>query len=94
MIYVLIEHYLSEGGKQYFPKWVDAVRDALKSQKGFLQLEQIKDMEDIDRSLLLLQFNTLENLQLWAKSEVHQTLLQNLQHYRIKKQQSQIYSNI
>lgn len=94
MVIVLVEHFLTDEGKRLLPAWIDSVREALGDYPGFVGIEQIKDEADANRTLLFLQFDTLENLRHWTRSEAHESLLAELEPRMVQKQKSQIFSTI
>ena len=91
MILVLVEHYLTEEAQYFFPEWISQVREALRDFEGFIALDQIKDLQDDSRSLLLLKFESIELLRVWSSSEIHDQMLEKLKPVMLKKQYSQIF---
>ncbi len=90
MILVLVEHFLNEEGRLFFPTWVDQVESTVQNFDGFLSLDLVADVENQERTLLILRFKNLELLRIWAKSEAHDRVIGLLKEHRVKKQKSQI----
>ncbi len=90
MLLILVEHYLDKSGKEYFDKWINEVRIILNKFKGFQSIEKLEDVEDKERSLLLLKFENIELLREWSNSEEHNNMIKLLEKHMIKKQKSQI----
>ncbi|GLB47841.1 hypothetical protein Y10_02090 [Neptunitalea sp. Y10] len=90
MQYTLVEHFLSEEGKNYLPQWIKEIKVALNDFDGFQKLELLEDVTDNERTLFLLQFETLDNLQKWATSETHNWFLKKLHPHMLQKQHSQL----
>ncbi len=93
MIYLFVEHFLTEEGKEYFPHWINIERGELKKFDGFVRIEQLEDMENFFRSILLLNFDVNENLNIWASSKEHELLIEKLNPLMIRKQVSQVFRN-
>lgn len=91
MVVVIVEHFLDEVGRKYFPDWIMEVRQVLKEYKGFHSIQQIRDKDKLDGSHLILYFENLDLLWIWAKSKEHDQLIAKLLPFKIKKQQSQVY---
>ena len=91
MLLILVEHYLNQEGKNYFEEWINEVRIILGKYKGFQSIEKNEDIENTDRSLLLLKFENLELLRIWSSSQEHDKMIKLLKKYMIKKQKSQIF---
>ncbi len=90
MILIFVEHFLTKEGQAYFTSWIDEIQNVLKEFEGFYTIKKLEDLENEQRSLLLLKFESLELLRQWSKSEAHDQMIKKLQKFRIKKQQSQI----
>lgn len=90
MIIVIVEHFLNQAGKLYFPSWLMKVRKELKNWPGFKRIELLKKNDEVS-SLLYMEFNSKEELSLWAQSYEHDQLLKLLLPFRLKKQHSELY---
>lgn len=90
MIFVFVEHFLNEEGKAYFPKWLKELSSVLPNHEGFVSIEKIEDVENDERSLLMLKFKDYELLRKWSKSDEHDKMLSLLRKYMLRKQYSQI----
>ena len=91
MILVIVEHYLDEMGRAYFPTWVREVEKVLEKWPGFINIQHIKKVEQPEATWLLLRFESLPLLRAWAASEDHQKILDLLAPYRKQKQRSQLF---
>ena len=91
MIIVIVEHFLNEAGRSYFPAWVGEVEQVLQKWPGFINIQPIKQVEKPEASYLLLRFENLPLLRAWAASEDHQNILDLLAPFREQKQRSQVF---
>ena len=91
MIVVFVEHFLNEEGRRYFPQWITEIEGVLDGFEGFVSIERLADVDDSDRSTLLLRFERLDLLRTWAASPAHDRMIEQLAPYRCRKQQSQIF---
>lgn len=91
MILVLVEHFLSEEGQQYFPTWIDEIAEVLRDFDGFIFIRQLTDVDEPDRCQLLLRFESLDLLRAWADSEEHDHMIERLSSYQKRKQKSDIF---
>ncbi|MGR3809941.1 antibiotic biosynthesis monooxygenase family protein [Jiulongibacter sp. NS-SX5] len=90
MITAFIEHTLTVEGEQYFDKWIIQERERLQHFQGFEGIERVSDIQNPERILLFLRFDTVENLKNWSKSAEHGELLANLQKFMKAKPISQL----
>lgn len=91
MIKVIVEHFLTEQGRDEFSNWILAVQIELKKFKGFISINELIDIQNTLRSILILEFDSYENLKVWSSSISHELMLAQLRPMMIKKQQSQIF---
>ncbi|NRB47651.1 MAG: hypothetical protein HRU41_08245 [Saprospiraceae bacterium] len=91
MIIVIVEHFLNEAGRSYFPAWVGEVEQVLQKWPGFINIQPIKQVEKPETTWLLLRFENLPFLKAWAASSDHQGILDLLEPYRKNTQRSQIF---
>lgn len=91
MIIVIVEHFLNEAGRTYFPSWVGEVEKVLEKWPGFVNIQPIKQVEKLEATCLLLRFENLPLLRDWAASDDHQEILDLLIPFREQKQRSQIF---
>lgn len=91
MIVVLVEHFLNEDGRRYFPQWIAEIEAVLNGFEGFVSIERLADVDDPERSVLLLRFERLDLLRTWAASDEHDRLIERLAPYRTRTQQSCIF---
>ena len=78
MILVFVEHFLNEKGQNYFPEWIKEVKEVLNNFDGYIDLEQLRDIQNEKRSLLQLRFDNIALLKKWAASEVHDQMIKKL----------------
>lgn len=90
MVIVIVEHFLSTKGQNYFPRWLSDTATILKNSEGFVSIDFIEKVGACG-TCLLLKFDSLENLRTWSGSEEHSQALDRLSQYQVKKQISQIY---
>ncbi len=93
MIIVIVEHFLNEAGRGYFPAWVEGVEQVLQQWPGFINIQPIKQVEKPGTTCLLLRFENLPLLRAWAASEDHQQILDQLAPFQQQKQRSQIFES-
>ena len=91
MIGVWVEHFLNSEGKAYFSQWIQQIKTPLSKFEGYVDIQELRDVEHQDRSLLYLRFESLEQLRTWARSEVHEFELAKLRPFMEKKPKSQIF---
>jgi len=91
MIIVIVEHYLNQEGKLYFPSWIKETEKILLKWSGFNCIKQLKKDNDKTETSLYLEFNSLDELHIWSSSLDHSEILNRLKPFRIKKQDSMIY---
>ncbi len=91
MVIVIVEHYLSEKGKSYFPEWIELAKKILNEKDGFISINQLENISKEVDTNILLEFNSLENLRKWSKSDEHHQLLLKISPFQLKKQFSVIY---
>ncbi|MGB3798369.1 MAG: antibiotic biosynthesis monooxygenase [Lewinella sp.] len=92
MLTVFAEHYLTAEGRVYFPTWTTELGKALKSVRGFRQLEGVEDVERPDRLLLLLTFDNTKALMRWSSSDEHRQMAALLERYQVRKTYTQLLS--
>ncbi len=90
-MYVLIEHYLKQKGKSYFSPWIKKAQARLETFEGFLSVEQLHENENPNRNLILLKFDSVENLKRWADSDDHRQLIEELSPFMERKHNSQLF---
>lgn len=91
MVLVIVEHFLTDEGMDFFPKWIEQTRNILEKSEGFISLNQVESVPHENRTLLLLKFQSLSKLKVWSSSQEHKQILEKLIPYRLVKQKSQIY---
>lgn len=77
-MYALVEHFLNKEGSIYFPLLLKEITEKLKEFPGFISLEQLQEKNHTNRSLLLLKFESAEDLKTWANSKEHKWFLEQL----------------
>lgn len=91
MIVVVVEHFLNEDGQRYFPTWIEEIAEVLRDVEGFISIRQLNDVDDPERCLLLLRFESIDLLRAWADSEAHDRMIDRLSPYQTRKQTSEIF---
>ena len=90
MIIIFVEHYLTETGKKIFFQWIKGVEVALSEFNGFNSITALKDLEDDNRTILILKFESYKLLKIWTTSKEHDVIIEKLKKYMIKKPKTQI----
>lgn len=91
MILVVVEHFLDDEGRRYFPTWIDEIAEVLRDFEGFISIRQLTDIDDPERCQLLLRFENRELLRAWADSDEHDRMIDRLAPYQTRKQTSTIF---
>lgn len=91
MVFVIVEHFLTDAGMDFFPKWIIKIRKALETFEGFISVEQVESVPHENRTLLLLRFQSLSQLKGWSSSPEHKKILEELISFRLVRQKSQVY---
>jgi antibiotic biosynthesis monooxygenase (ABM) superfamily enzyme len=91
VIVVHVEHFLNAEGVDYFPQWILEARQVLGRFDGFRSIRQLEWVDDPQSCHLWLEFDDLDLLRRWSASEAHDELIDRLEAYRIKKQESKIF---
>ncbi|MBP2831227.1 antibiotic biosynthesis monooxygenase [Aquimarina sp. U1-2] len=82
MIHVIVKHSLSEAGKKYFSEWVNELHSLASKHEGFIEVKVIKDLQEKDSSVLLLEMDNMNHLQQWRTSADHDKILSKLHPFR------------
>ena len=93
MVRVIVEHFLNNKGQEYFPQWIGEIKTYLKNYEGFVSIEQLIDIKNETRTVLLLSFKSLETLMSWAKSQTHDNEIKKLDAFMVQKQISHIFES-
>lgn len=91
---VIVEHFLNEEGKLFFPSWFEKAKAALVTYQGFQWAELLEDIEVPGRTLILFRFASQDDLKIWANSSDHLQLLEILKPFMLQKQESKLYKII
>lgn len=87
MIIVYVKHYLNEIGRDYFDSnWFSHVQRLISQQNGFIDITTSRDEDNPECINIIVKFDTSENLYAWARNDLHQEVINNLDPYRIDKQ--------
>lgn len=89
-MYALVEHFLNNQGIRHFPQMLAEVREKLEEFSGFISLEPLKDAKEKNKVVILLKFDSLVNLKIWAKSMEHEQFIENLKPYMQKEYNSSL----
>ena len=85
MITVYVKHYLNEVGATYFDQtWFPYVEERIAKQDGFLLVETSRDLFDPGCRNITVKFVSRETLDLWIAHADHQSVLGDLDPFRIK----------
>lgn len=91
MLHIIVEHFLNKEGQARFSKWVLETRKVLKDFEGFIEINELEDVENNNRSVLLLKFENYSLLRKWSRSNDHEKVLKKIRPHMKKKQKSQIF---
>ncbi len=80
MIHVFVEHTLNPEGKAYFADWVQEIHSWASPFEGFVDVKVIKDLQE-SNTVLLLEFEKYEHLQIWRTSNEHHSILSKIHPY-------------
>lgn len=85
MRYVFVKHYLNEDGMNFFKDdWFPKVESAITVQPGFVEITTERDTEDDNLVHIKLCFEDEVTLTNWVKTEIHDSLIDNLDDYRVR----------
>ena len=97
MICAIVEHFLTDAGRVYFPKWIEHIRQLLEVNKNYLSLHHVaginvkeKDYEP-RRCIIELKFKSLSTLTDWVATDEHIEILRMLEPYVISERKTTIY---
>lgn len=100
MITVIVEHFLTKEGQQYFPEWITHVKKLLEKNSAFVSISKVavisvadKQTIETHRSVLELKFSALEALKIWVATEEHKQILELLNIYTLKSRKTIIYGD-
>lgn len=85
MISKHIRHYLTEEGKQIFPRFLEKLKRVRPEVLGFVDILVGQEKGDTEATHLILVFADKQGLQNWLDNPIHMTLLTELQPYLYKE---------
>ena len=83
--------FLNAAGRTYFPLWMQQIETVLSDFEGFISINLLKDIENEGRTLLFLNFASLDALHGWTNSDSHAQELAKLEKFMIRKQESRTF---
>lgn len=92
MIATLVEFFLNDEGRQRFPAWLQQLASLASSCAGFIDLRQMTPIDEPDRCLFLLSFDTPDHVQQWLASTEREDLLAHIRPYWTKRYHPQQFS--
>jgi antibiotic biosynthesis monooxygenase (ABM) superfamily enzyme len=75
VIATLVEFFLNSEGRQRFPAWVQRLRSLASGFPGFVELRQMTPLDEPERCLFLLTFDSSDHAQQWLVSSEREGLL-------------------
>ncbi|HEX3721226.1 MAG TPA: hypothetical protein VHV31_00450 [Nitrolancea sp.] len=84
MIVALVEHFFSEEGRKRFPEWIQVIGDAASRFSGFVDIRQMTNIDDPDRTFFLLSFDSPAQMKSWVDSDERAELLKEQAPFRLK----------
>lgn len=90
-MYALVEHFLNKEGTICFPLLLKEITEKLKEFPGFISLEQLEEKKDTNRSILLLKFESAEDLKTWASSKEHKWFLEQLTPFMVRNYDATLF---
>ncbi len=92
MITVIVEHFLCAEGQKYIPQWIKETDELLRTYGGYISTVQLKDINQPERTVLLLKFENLDLLKVWGSSTDHEKSIDKLKSFSKKVLHSQIFT--
>ncbi len=87
MISVYVKHFLNKDGRVFFDdKWYPYVNERIRKQEGFVSIEASRDSFCKNCINILVVFENQEKLMAWVNHPDHQTVINDLDIYRIQGQ--------
>ena len=87
MIIIHVEHFLNKAGKKYFPIFIKEMRKAMiKYNKGFISLRQLEKEDATTETHFLLEYENIDLLQEFSKTEPHVKLIEEIKKHQVRKQ--------
>ena len=81
MFLVLVRHYLSDEGKEYFKEqWFPIVEDIISQKNGFISIEYSEELPDC--MFITIKFQNKETFFLWNTHSLHDDVINKLDSYR------------
>jgi antibiotic biosynthesis monooxygenase (ABM) superfamily enzyme len=81
MIETLVEFFLNNEGRQRFSAWVHHVGAKASQYPGFIDIRQLTPLDEPDRCLFLLSFDTNPHVEQWVNSPHRQEVLAEMKPY-------------
>jgi antibiotic biosynthesis monooxygenase (ABM) superfamily enzyme len=85
----LIEFFLNEEGRERFPAWSRRLGALVARYPGFIDVRPMRPVDEPDRTVFELLFDTAENAQRWVDSSDRRDLLAGITPYWTKPYQGQ-----
>jgi antibiotic biosynthesis monooxygenase (ABM) superfamily enzyme len=91
MVYVIEEYHLNDEGREYFDDWIMETLRVIPNFEGYHTLQQVEDINQPGRKLLMKIFDTISNFHTWDNSHEHQEVLGKLRPYMTQDRDSTVY---
>lgn len=84
MITVYVKHYLNTSGQEYFnTEWYPYIQSIIQNQPGFISINSSQNKTNLECINITVKFTNAEMLYNWAKKDIHQEIVNNLDPYRV-----------
>src|SRR5262249_25543427 len=83
VIEIVVEHFLTDEGRQRFPAWIHEIGRLASRYPGFVDIQQTTPLDEPDRCLFRMSFKTRQDAQLWITSTHRQDVLALMEPQRV-----------
>ena len=96
----IVEHFLDDYGRSYFPKWVSHVENLLQNNSDARSFNLVKGIGvkhksyEPNRCLIEVKFRSLASLSAWVATEQHREILQMLEPFALQERKTIIYEYV
>ena len=91
MIHVIVKHYLSKEGKEYFAEWIEEVKKRTSTFEGFVSTQEGYLLGSDRASVIVLEWENEESLRIWRSSKGHEEILDMLHPYQVGGSEAQFF---
>jgi antibiotic biosynthesis monooxygenase (ABM) superfamily enzyme len=83
VIEIIVEHFFSPEGRQRFPAWIHEIGSRASRYPGFIDIRQMTRLDEPDRCVFKLSFQTREQVHQWTTSSDRKDVLALMDPYRL-----------